>query len=51
MQAVTIEHPAFGAAWRQADFDFFTSDACKRLLKDNNIQLITWKEIRDKLYR
>jgi len=51
MQAVTVEHPDYGAAWRQADFDFFTSDACKKLLKDNNIQLVTWKEIRDKLIR
>ncbi|HEX5167985.1 MAG TPA: polysaccharide deacetylase family protein [Cyclobacteriaceae bacterium] len=51
MQAVTVDHPAFGAAWRQADFDFFTSGECRRLLKENNIQLITWKEIRDKLYR
>jgi predicted glycoside hydrolase/deacetylase ChbG (UPF0249 family) len=51
MQAVTIEHPAFGAAWRQADFDFFTSAECKKLLKENKIQLVTWKEIRDKLYR
>lgn len=51
MQAVTIDRPAFGAAWRQADFDFFTSPECKTLIKENNIQLITWKEIRDKLYK
>lgn len=45
MQAVTIEHPDYGAAWRQADYDFFTSEACKKLLAENNIQLITWREI------
>jgi len=49
MQAVTIDHPDYGAAWRQGDFDFFTSDACKKLLSDLNIHVITWKEIRDKL--
>lgn len=49
MQAVTIDHPDYGAAWRQADFDFFSSDACKKLLADQHIHLITWKEIRDKL--
>jgi chitin disaccharide deacetylase len=51
MKAVTIDHPDWGAAWRQADFNFFTSDECRRLLKANNIQLITWREIRDKLVR
>lgn len=51
MKAVTIDHPDWGAAWRQEDFDFFTSAACKDLLKKNNIVLVTWREIRDKLYR
>ncbi len=51
MQAVTIDHPDYGAAWRQADFDFFSSDACKKLLTEQNIHLITWKEIKDKLVR
>jgi hypothetical protein len=51
MQAVTIDHPDYGAAWRQADFDFFTSAACRDLLAQQQIQLITWREIRDKLIR
>ncbi|HVZ97904.1 MAG TPA: polysaccharide deacetylase family protein [Chitinophagaceae bacterium] len=51
MRAVTMDHPDYGAAWRQADFDFFTSDACKKLLADNHIYLITWKEIKDKLMK
>ena len=51
MRAVTIDHPDYGAAWRQADYDFFTSADCKKLLKDQNIQLITWRAIRDKLLR
>ncbi|WP_343589525.1 polysaccharide deacetylase family protein [Flavobacterium sp.] len=45
MQGITINHPNFGSEWRQIDFDFFTSDECKAKLKENNIQLITWKEI------
>ena len=28
MQALTVDHPDWGAAWRQADFDFFTSERC-----------------------
>jgi predicted glycoside hydrolase/deacetylase ChbG (UPF0249 family) len=51
MRAVTAGHPDYGAAWRQADFDFFTSDRCKTLLEQNGIRLITWREIRDKLVR
>ena len=45
MQGITINHPNFGSEWRQIDFDFFTSDECKLKLKENNIQLVTWKEI------
>lgn len=51
MQAVTIRHPDWGAAWRQADFDFFTSDACRKILQEEGIKVITWREIRDKLVR
>jgi chitin disaccharide deacetylase len=51
MQAVTVDHPDYGAAWRQADYDFFTSEECKKAIKEQNIKLITWREIRDKLMR
>lgn len=51
MKAVTAGFVDYGAAWRQADFNFFTSEACRQLLKDQKIQLITWREIRDKLLR
>jgi len=49
MQAITIEHPSWGAAWRQADFDFFTSDVCKNLIKEEEIVLVTWREIAEVL--
>ena len=45
MRAATIDHPDWGAAWRQRDFDFFTSERSRQLLKENNIKLITWREI------
>ena len=45
MRAVTIDHPFWGAAWRQRDFDFFTSPAFRRLLDANNVKLVTWREI------
>lgn len=45
MRAVTVNHPAWGAAWRQRDYDFFTGAEFRRLLQENNIKLITWAEI------
>ena len=51
MQAVTMGYTIYHGEWRQKDFDFFTSKTCGELLRKNNIQLITWREIRDKLVR
>lgn len=51
MKAITVDHPDWGAAWRQQDFDFFSGSECAKLLKENNIYVITWKEIRDKITR
>ena len=45
MRGVTFDHPEWGAAWRQRDFDFFTSDAFRKLLQENQIKLITWREV------
>ena len=45
MRAVTREHPDWGSAWRQRDFDFTTSEEFRRLLSENNVKLITWREV------
>jgi predicted glycoside hydrolase/deacetylase ChbG (UPF0249 family) len=45
MRAATINHPDWGAAWRQRDFEFFTSDAFRKVLQENQIKLITWREL------
>ena len=45
MQGATFNHPNWGAAWRQRDFEFFTSDAFRKLLQENQIKLITWREL------
>lgn len=45
MQGMTFEHPNWGAAWRQRDFDFFTSEAFRKLLDENQIKLITWRDL------
>jgi len=39
----------WGKAWRQHDFNYFTSSKFHRLLQENDISLITWREI-GKLY-
>ncbi|HXC72430.1 MAG TPA: polysaccharide deacetylase family protein [Pyrinomonadaceae bacterium] len=45
MRGATFDHPNWGAAWRQRDLDFFTSDAFRKLLQENQIKLITWREL------
>ena len=45
MRAATADHPDWGAAWRQRDLQFFTSDKFRKLLQENQIKLITWREI------
>jgi len=44
LQAVTIDHPDFGSAWRQRDYDFVTSPEFKRILEENHIVLIKWRD-------
>lgn len=51
MQAMTTGKQYWGSKWRQEDVDFFSSNACKGLIEANNIVLVTWREIRDKINR
>ena len=45
LRAATRERPSWGAAWRQRDFDFFTSDQFREILAQQKIQLVTWREL------
>ncbi len=45
MRAATRERDTWGAAWRQRDFDFFTSPEFRNLLHEQNIKLVTWRQI------
>ena len=45
MKAATRERDTWGAAWRQRDFDFFTSQKFRHLLQEQNIKLVTWREL------
>jgi predicted glycoside hydrolase/deacetylase ChbG (UPF0249 family) len=48
MKGVTINHPNFGSEWRQIDFDFFSNEENKTKLKENNIELVTWNDIKNR---
>jgi predicted glycoside hydrolase/deacetylase ChbG (UPF0249 family) len=45
MKGITSDHPAWGAEWRQRDFEYVTSDAFRKVLEENNVKLITWREL------
>jgi len=45
LRAATRERATWGAAWRQRDYDFFTSERFRQLLAQENIKLITWREL------
>jgi len=45
LRAATRERPTWGAAWRQRDFDFFNSNQFRQMLVQENIKLITWREL------
>jgi predicted glycoside hydrolase/deacetylase ChbG (UPF0249 family) len=46
LQAVTVDHADYGAAWRQRDFDVITSPEFKQALEVNHIILIHWSDIK-----
>jgi predicted glycoside hydrolase/deacetylase ChbG (UPF0249 family) len=50
LQAVTVDHPAYGSAWRQRDFDVITGAPFRRALQDNHVTLVGWKEIKARQY-
>jgi len=44
-QAAAAPQKAFGSAWRQEDFEYFSSTHFADLLEQENIILITWREL------
>ena len=45
MRAATRERDTWGAAWRQRDFNFFTSEEFRALVREQKIKLVTWREL------
>ena len=50
MKAISFEHPNWGAAWRQRDFEFFTSEAFRKVLEENHIKMITYRDLKKLQY-
>ena len=50
LEAMMKDIPAWGSEWRQKDFDFFMSDTCKELLKEEKIQLVNWRQLKEAFY-
>ena len=46
LRAITEDHPAFGSAWRQRDFDVLSSPGFRKALQDNHVILVGWREIK-----
>ncbi|WP_047246156.1 polysaccharide deacetylase family protein [Maribacter thermophilus] len=46
MRAIAVNHPNFGAEWRQIDFESFTDPENMAKLKEYDIQLVTWKDVK-----
>ncbi|MFT5735844.1 MAG: putative glycoside hydrolase/deacetylase ChbG (UPF0249 family) [Maribacter sp.] len=46
MKGITINHPNFGAEWRQIDTDFFTDLKNKSLFDKEDIRFVTWRELK-----
>ena len=45
LQAVTVDHPDYGAAWRQRDYNLVTSAEFKKVLQDSGVILVKWKDL------
>jgi hypothetical protein len=45
MRGATSDHPDWGAAWRQADFDMVQNPEFRQFLKQQGFVLVGWKEL------
>jgi predicted glycoside hydrolase/deacetylase ChbG (UPF0249 family) len=45
LQAVTVNHEPYGAAWRQRDYDVVTSAEFKKALADHHVILVSWRDL------
>jgi len=41
-----LDHPDYGSAWRQRDYDFVISPEFKKALEENHVILVKWKDLK-----
>jgi len=46
LEAITEDHTAYAAGWRQRDFDAITSPDFKKLVEENHLIVVSWKDLR-----
>lgn len=46
LQAMTVDHPNWGAQWRQNDLDVVSSPEFQKFLKDQGFTLIHWEDLK-----
>ncbi len=45
MEGATENHPDWGAAWRQQDFDMVKSPEFRQFLHEQGFVLVSWKDL------
>jgi hypothetical protein len=45
MRGATVDHPDWGAAWRQFDFDMVKSEAFRGFLRAQGFVLVSWRDL------
>src|SRR6266478_1192934 len=45
-QAIMVDHPDWGAAWRQREFAAVSSPEVRKAIEDNHVVLIGWREVK-----
>ncbi len=51
LRAVTVNHEPYGSAWRARDYEVVISPEFKQALRDNNVTLVTWKDLYNAMHR
>jgi predicted glycoside hydrolase/deacetylase ChbG (UPF0249 family) len=46
LQAVTVDHPDYGSAWRQRDYEVVTSTDFTKAIEENHVILISWRDLK-----
>ncbi len=49
LRAITEGHPGWDAAWRQRDFDVVTGPEFKKLLQENHITVVRWRDLQKRV--